>query len=124
MAVNTKILADSIIKKLSAELKKYDLPYFKSIYVCGSYCRGDWLNSSSDLDIHTICDDNKPDLRDKNFELLKSLVDEALCGRNLLGGAVALHDVKRRFCEFWLVLRVFMALPEKRLEFGKRQSTC
>ncbi|MCL2774246.1 MAG: hypothetical protein FWD71_12975 [Oscillospiraceae bacterium] len=82
MAVNTKILADSVVEKLSAELKKYNLSYFKSIYVCGSYCRGDWLNSNSDLDIHTICDDNQSDLREENFGLLKSLVDEALRGRD------------------------------------------
>jgi hypothetical protein len=55
---NTKEVADNIVKVLSNELEKIDLPSLKCIYILGSYCRGDWLNNCSDLDIHMIYSDN------------------------------------------------------------------
>ncbi|MCL2519271.1 MAG: hypothetical protein FWF15_11980 [Oscillospiraceae bacterium] len=71
MVKNTKLLADKIVDALSNRLQNIELPSIKSIYVCGSYCRGDWLNCSSDLDIHMIINDSGADL-----EYIKSIVDD------------------------------------------------
>jgi predicted nucleotidyltransferase len=51
---NTKEIADSIVEALVNKLSKENLQSIKSIYIPGSYSRGDWLNCSSDLDIHII----------------------------------------------------------------------
>jgi len=77
---NTKLLADNIIDTLFNRLKNHELPAFKSIYVCGSYCRGDWLNSNSDLDIHMINNDNADEYQEENLNHIKSIVSEVLNG--------------------------------------------
>lgn len=76
--VNTKVLADKIVDSLTIRLRDCDLPAFKSIYVSGSYCRGDWLNSSSDLDIHMIYNDDGAEYKESNLEHIKSIISEAL----------------------------------------------
>lgn len=80
--VNTKILADNIVDSLITKLHSCTLPAFKSIYITGSYCRGDWLNNNSDLDIHMIHNDDNAIYREDNHEHVKSIVSEALCGRD------------------------------------------
>ncbi len=80
MRNNTKTLADSIVNSLRIELKNCSLPAFKSIYVCGSYCRGDWLNKSSDLDLHTIYNDKNIDNREDDINYLKKIVEKAKAG--------------------------------------------
>jgi len=75
MVKHTRVLADKIVDTLINRLRNTELPSIKSIYVCGSYCRGDWLNCSSDLDIHMIINDSGADL-----EYIKSIVNEALNG--------------------------------------------
>ena len=79
--INTKDIADEIVSGLQFELKKHSLPSFKSIYILGSYCRGDWLNCSSDLDIHTIYNDESMATKNKDFALLKHIVDDILNNR-------------------------------------------
>jgi hypothetical protein len=54
MFIETRGLADRVINDLKQELNllhPQDLPGIRSIFVTGSYARGDWLDSSSDLDI-------------------------------------------------------------------------
>ena len=79
--VNTKLLADKIVRALINRLKNCELPAFKSIYIAGSYCRGDWLNSSSDLDIHMINSDNATEHKENNLNCIKSIVSETLNGQ-------------------------------------------
>jgi hypothetical protein len=80
--INTKLLADKIVDTLIKRLGNCELSAFKSIYVCGSYCRGDWLNSSSDLDIHMINSDNGGEYKEDNLNYIKSIVYESLNGQN------------------------------------------
>ena len=51
--MSTKQLADLIVSGLEAALRHASLPSIRSIYIYGSYCRGDWLDCSSDLDVGT-----------------------------------------------------------------------
>ena len=88
--INTKLLADKVVDTLINRLQNCELLAFKSIYISGSYCRGDWLNSSSDLDIHMINSDNCQEYKDDNLNYIKSIVSETLNGQNFpshcLGG--------------------------------------
>jgi predicted nucleotidyltransferase len=81
---DTKQLADKIVHSLREKLSACDLPAFKSIYVAGSYCRGDWLNSGSDLDIHMINNDEGRSHRDENLATIQSVISSALDGRSFL----------------------------------------
>lgn len=54
--MDTKQIAGEIVSGLA--LSHADLPAVRSVFVFGSYCRGDWLDSSSDLDITVILRDN------------------------------------------------------------------
>ena len=76
--VNTKSLADKIVDTLINRLKNCKLNAFKSIYISGSYCRGDWLNSSSDLDIHMINIDTGDESKGNDLNCIKSIVSESL----------------------------------------------
>ena len=55
---NTRKIAEKIVETLENELLRINIPSIKCIYISGSFCRGDWLNSSSDLDIHMIFSEN------------------------------------------------------------------
>ena len=79
---NTLALADRIVHNLTLQLSSADLPAFRSIYVCGSFCRGDWLNCSSDLDLHMITDDSQAKYKDSNLEHIKTIVTNALDGES------------------------------------------
>jgi hypothetical protein len=54
MYIETRSLAERVVNGLKDELDllhPQDLPGIRSIFVTGSYVRGDWLDCSSDLDI-------------------------------------------------------------------------
>ncbi len=75
--MNTKAVADKIVQRLQDSLSNCKFESIKSVYVCGSYCRGDWLNHSSDLDIHTIYDpSNETDSETEKQELI-ALIESA-----------------------------------------------
>ena len=78
---NTKILADKIVSSLTTRLSNADLPGFKSVYICGSYCRGDWLNCNSDLDIHMVYNDCSAEHKEHDLEHIKSIVSESINGQ-------------------------------------------
>jgi predicted nucleotidyltransferase len=80
--INTKLLADKIVNALVNSLRSHELHAFKSIYVSGSYCRGDWLNSSSDLDIHMINNDSGTEYRNADLDYIKSIISEVLDGQD------------------------------------------
>jgi predicted nucleotidyltransferase len=73
---NTKKIAEIIVKTLENELPKTDLPSIKCIYVPGSFCRGDWLNNSSDLDIHMIFSENN-ETRQNDLNKIYGIVEKA-----------------------------------------------
>ena len=50
----TKEIAQEIVEGLRGELSGCDLPTIRSIFVAGSYVRGDWLDGSSDLDLNIL----------------------------------------------------------------------
>ena len=79
---NTKLLADKIVNSLTTRLSNVHLPAFKSVYICGSYSRGDWLNCSSDLDIHMIYNDCGAEKKELDLEHIKSIVSESIDGQN------------------------------------------
>jgi predicted nucleotidyltransferase len=55
---STKAIVDNIVDALKSELTGKNLPSFKCVYISGSYCRGDWLDNCSDLDVGIIYSDN------------------------------------------------------------------
>ena len=77
---NTKKIADSIVEALINKLSKESLQSIECIYIPGSYSRGDWLNSSSDLDIHII---NSGNTKSKQEDLAKihGIINEAIDSR-------------------------------------------
>jgi hypothetical protein len=75
---NTKLLADKVVHALETKLSANELLSFKSIYITGSYCRGDWLNCSSDLDIHMIINNNGIEYKEMDFEYVQSIVVDVL----------------------------------------------
>jgi len=79
---NTKILADKIVDILIERLRGCTLSAFKSIYICGSYCRGDWLNSSSDLDLHMIENEGNEVQKENDLNHIQSIVMDALDGQD------------------------------------------
>lgn len=66
--MNTKQIAGEIVSGLSDSLSHADLPTVRSVFVFGSYCRGDWLDSSSDLDITVILRDVPPAAREHDLQ--------------------------------------------------------
>lgn len=49
------------------------MPAFRSIYIAGSYCRGDWLDCSSDLDICAIYEDREDRVRNDLQRMVQKL---------------------------------------------------
>lgn len=78
---DTKRLADDIVETLRRELPGVRLPAFRCVYIAGSYVRGDWLQCSSDLDIHTIYDDAFLYRKDEDLAVLQEIVRSAIAGR-------------------------------------------
>ena len=85
--MNTRTMADEIVAALTARLRDDlcdgGLPAFRSVYLCGSYCRGDWLNSASDLDLHEILREGCEADRARDERQLRAVVADALGGRTL-----------------------------------------
>jgi hypothetical protein len=53
----TRLIADRVVDSLSAGLASVRmdmLPTIRSVYLGGSYVRGDWLDASSDLDVEIL----------------------------------------------------------------------
>jgi tRNA nucleotidyltransferase (CCA-adding enzyme) len=73
---HTKEIADTIINNLQNDLTKINLPSMKCIYISGSYCRGDFLNNSSDLDINFIFSGNN-ETRENDLKTIYSIVEKA-----------------------------------------------
>lgn len=75
--MNTKQIAGEIISDLSYSLSHADLPAVRSIFVFGSYCRGDWLDSSSDLDIIVVLRDAPSAAREHDLQWIRSAITSA-----------------------------------------------
>jgi predicted nucleotidyltransferase len=73
---NTKKIAEIIVKTLENELSQINLPSIKCIYVPGSFSRGDWLNNSSDLDIHMIFAETN-ETRQNDLNIIYEIVEKA-----------------------------------------------
>jgi predicted nucleotidyltransferase len=71
---NTKEIAEKIVETLSNELSKIKLSSLKCIYILGSYCRGDWLNNCSDLDIHMIYSEDN-NMRQNDLNKIHKIVE-------------------------------------------------
>jgi hypothetical protein len=73
----TKLNADQVVAALSTGLEFMDaaeLPSIRSVYLTGSYVRGDWLDSSSDLDVQILFRDT---LSHSDLNRIKSFTAEA-----------------------------------------------
>lgn len=77
----TRQLATEIVDKLQVDLRTRDvnLPGIRSVFLYGSFVRGDWLDSNSDLDIGVLFagENALPD----GFDQLRTFTDEILHGR-------------------------------------------
>ncbi len=84
MYTNTHLLAEKLVGGLKQALdqtRPTDLLSIRSIYLTGSYIRGDWLDSSSDLDITILCaDEQNSVIFEKDFAFLRSLAQRILDG--------------------------------------------
>lgn len=76
--MNTRIIANEIVSGLSGYLSHADLPAVRSVFVSGSYCRGDWLDSSSDLDITVILTTSAS--RERDLQQIRSVVASMMEG--------------------------------------------
>lgn len=77
--MNTKQIASEIVSGLSAYLSNADLPAVRSVFVSGSYCRGDWLDSSSDLDITVILTMSAE--KERDLQQIRSVIVSMMDGR-------------------------------------------
>src|SRR5664279_473770 len=84
MYTDTHLLAEKLVGGLKQALdqtRPSDLLSIRSIYLNGSYTRGDWLDSSSDLDITILCaDEQNSETFEKDFTFLRSLAERILDG--------------------------------------------
>lgn len=78
--MNTKQIANKIVSGLSGCLSNADLPAVRSVFVSGSYCRGDWLDSSSDLDITVILRDTQPAAKERDLQQIHSVISSITGG--------------------------------------------
>lgn len=78
----TKKLADEITANLRQMLGTVQLGGVRSVYVSGSYCRGDWLDNSSDLDINIVLRDTAQSIQDKDIHWIRSAIEEGKAGRD------------------------------------------
>lgn len=74
--METLKLAKTIVNGLQNALCGTELPSIRSIYVSGSYCRGDWLDCSSDLDIGVIIKDTEASLIDRDIHWLQNTLEQ------------------------------------------------
>lgn len=73
--MSTKQLADSIVRGLEAALRHASLPSIRSVYISGSYCRGDWLDCSSDLDVGVITSETGASSAEQDILWLRNTLD-------------------------------------------------
>ena len=73
--MSTKQLADLIVSGLEAALRHASLPSIRSIYIYGSYCRGDWLDCSSDLDVGVITSETDDSGAERDILWLRDTLD-------------------------------------------------
>lgn len=82
MIQNTRKTADHLVSALAAKLADMtpqDLPSIRSVYVMGSWVRGDWLNCLSDLDLHLLLwPDSTEAQREQDLAELKA-VAKGIC---------------------------------------------
>jgi hypothetical protein len=81
----TKRTADAIVRHLRkrlAEMAPDELPSVRSVFLSGSYVRGDWLDSSSDLDINILfhSGDHVDRSSENDFGKIRQLVVELGAG--------------------------------------------
>lgn len=74
--MGTKKLAETIVNGLQDALSCANLPAIRSVYVSGSYCRGDWLDRSSDLDVGVIIRDVDDSLIEQDIQWLQKVLEE------------------------------------------------
>lgn len=70
--MSTKEIADNIVEHLIDTLSGRppgSLPTVRSIFLCGSYVRGDWVDYSSDLDINVLYSDFPGDGEQRSDDL-------------------------------------------------------
>lgn len=80
--MNTKQIADEIVTGLTDTLSKANLPGTRSVFVSGSYCRGDWLDSSSDLDVAVLLrGEAAPAEREQDMDLVRSAIGSIMGSR-------------------------------------------
>lgn len=79
--MNTKQIANEIVSGMSGYLSHADLPAVRSVFVSGSYCRGDWLDSSSDLDITVILHCTQPAAKEHDLQQIRSVIASIMDGR-------------------------------------------
>ncbi len=80
--MNTKRLAEEIAAKLGQMLGTVQLAAVRSVYISGSYCRGDWLDRSSDLDVNIVLRDTAQSVQDKDIQWIQSSIEKGKAGRN------------------------------------------
>ena len=76
--MSTKQTADRIVYGLGGSLANADLPSICCVYVSGSYCRGDWLDRSSDLDIGVIQRETEVSAKERDISWLHEKIRELM----------------------------------------------
>ena len=74
--MGTKKLAETIVNGLRDALSCANLPAIRSVYLSGSYCRGDWLDCSSDLDVGGVIRDADNSLIERDIQWLQNVLEE------------------------------------------------
>ena len=79
----TKLIADRVVAALSTGLSKVstdDLTTIRSVYLVGSYVRGDWLDACSDLDVEILYRNVQSSSADRAADInrIKALTQPAL----------------------------------------------
>ena len=76
MLMGTLKLAEAIVNGLQDALSHAYLPAIRSVYLSGSYCRGDWLDCSSDLDVGVIIRGADNSLIERDIQWLQNTLEE------------------------------------------------
>lgn len=74
--METRRLAEAIVNGLRDALSHMDLPAIRSVYISGSYCRGDWLDCSSDLDLGVIVKDMSDSQIERDLHWLQNTLEQ------------------------------------------------
>ena len=89
---STRELADELVSGLKEQLPQLldeDCRGLWSVCICGSYVRGDFMDSNSDLDFHVVFEpgsrESSEPYESEGFSAVKGLVDHIVAGRKLFG---------------------------------------